>query len=237
MKFLHYVHLGLIAVFAVINGLMLYLFLLNLPYGINTFLITLAHWDKLQPQIGIVASIALAVSVGGGVLAWRMSETWKNRLLYFRRAFPHPAFDAFLTTRKQPFESKDLLAAYPEVKDGGFNAGIQIAAWTRCFSKHASAPVVINTRVHWEMLRDLYVLSLFFLIFFLLGYAANFSMPFGIAAIYVFMYGVQFIFLLLAARRVGFKMVDNVLAIGMGMDDKDQGLGGKKGGKRDRRVL
>ena len=48
----------------------------------------------------------------------------------------------------------------------------------------------------------------------------------------MFVFGAQFLFLLLAARRVGYKLVDNVLAVSLGMDDKDQGLGSGKGGRR-----
>jgi len=231
MKFLHYVHLGLIAVFAAINGLMLYLFLMILPYDINAFFVSLAHWDEFQPRIGIVSAIVLTAAMAGGWFAWRMPEVWKYRLLYFRWFSPHPAFNAFLTTRKQPFESGALLAAFPEVKDSGFKPSIQIETWKKCLTRHADVPVVINTRIHWEMLRDLYVLSLFFLILFILGYLFHLGMPFQIAGIYMFVYGAQFLFLLLSARRVGFKLVDNVLATSLGIDDKGQGLDGK-GGRR-----
>ena len=232
MKFLHYIHLGLIAVFAAINALMLFLFLMKLPYDINVFFASLAHWDEQQPRIGIVSVIVLTAAVAVGWFAWRMPEDWKYRLLYFRWFFPHPAFNAFLTTRKQPFESRALLAAFPEVKDAGFTPSIQIETWKRCLARYGDVPVVINTRLHWDMLRDLYVLSLFFLVLFILSYLALIGIPFQWAAIYVFVFGAQFLFLLLAARRVGYKLVDNVLAVSLGIDDKDQGHGSGKGGRR-----
>jgi hypothetical protein len=232
MKFLHYVHLGLIAVFAAINALMLYLFLMKLPYDIHVFFASLDHWDEQQPRIGIVSAIVLTAAMAGGWFAWRMPEDWKYRLLYFRWFFPHPAFNAFLTTRKQPFESKALLKAFPGVKDAGFSSSIQIETWKQCLDRHADVPVVINTRIHWDMLRDLYVLSLIFLILFFLGYLFLIGVPFQFVAIYMFVFGAQFLFLLLSARRVGYKLVDNVLAVSLGMDDKDQGLGSGKGGRR-----
>lgn len=232
MKFLHYVHLGLIAVFAAINALMLYLLLMKLPYDIHVFFASLDHWDEQQPRIGIVSAIVLIAAVAVGWSAWRMPEDWKYRLLFFRWLFPHPAYNAFLTTRKQPFESKALLGAFPEVKDKGFAPSIQIETWKQCHARYADVPVVINTRLHWDMLRDLYVLSLFFLVLFILSYLYLMGVPFQFVAIYMFVFGAQFLFLLLAARRVGYKLVDNVLAVSLGMDDKDQGLGSGKGGRR-----
>ena len=232
MKFLHYVHLGLIAIFAAINGLMLYLFLMKLPYDINVFFASLDHWDEQQPRIAVVSAIVLTAAMAGGWYAWRMPEEWKFRLLYFRWLFPHPAFNAFLTTRRQPFESRALLKAFPGVKDAGFKPSIQIETWKQCLSRHAAVPVVINTRLHGDMLRDLYVLSLFFLVLFILGYLSLIGVPFQFVGIYLFVFGAQFLFLLLSARRVGYKLVDNVLAVSLGIDDKDEGHGSGKGGRR-----
>ena len=82
------------------------------------------------------------------------------------------------------------------------------------------------------MLRDLYVLSLFFLVLFILGYLFLIGVPFQFVAIYMFVFGAQFIFLLLSARRVGYKLVDNVLAVSLGIDDKDEGHGSGRGGRR-----
>jgi hypothetical protein len=80
--------------------------------------------------------------------------------------------------------------------------------------------VVLNTRIHWDMLRDLYILCLYFLGFFLIGWIINMGIPFQIVAIYLFLYGTQTLFLLFAARRTGFRMVDNVLAVELGMEEE-----------------
>ncbi|MCP3869420.1 MAG: hypothetical protein GY703_15215 [Gammaproteobacteria bacterium] len=236
MKFLHYFQLWLIAVFTVINGFMFYLFLLALPYGIDSFLMTFEYWGELEPHPGIVATITLVAMATGFWLAWNLPDDWKNRLLYLRWSFPHPAFNAFLTLRKQPFENSTLLAAFPQVKDSGFSTRVQLETWHDCLSRYGDVPVVVNTRIHWSILRDLYILSLFFLILFMLSYAVNYGLPFGISAIYVFMFGVQFLFLFLAARRIGLKLVDNVLGVALGIDENSSGNKGKKG-KKDRRVI
>ncbi|MCW8905379.1 hypothetical protein, partial [Sedimenticola sp.] len=129
MKFLSFFHLALVIVFAALNGIMLYLFMLQLPYGLDPFLFSLASWDKLSPQIVYVAVICALIAVAGAVLVQRLPELWKNRLLYARSQFPHPASDAFLTTRKQPFESRDLQAKFPMVKDSGFSRRVQTEVW------------------------------------------------------------------------------------------------------------
>lgn len=227
MKFINRLHVGLIIVFSVINGFMFYLFLLGLPYGIEPFLVSLAHWDELSPYIGIAAVLAILAALGGGLLSWRLTDDWKNGLLYLRWRFAHPAHSVFLTTRRQPFESNAALAAFPEVRDAAFSARVQTEVWLRLYEKNAKVPVVMNTRVHWLMLRDVYILSLVFLLLFLVGWLVNFRMPFAVVALYLFMYGVQFIFLMLAARHVGNRFVDNVLAVELGLDE-----GGSAAGRR-----
>ncbi|MEN8176156.1 MAG: hypothetical protein ABFS23_10360, partial [Pseudomonadota bacterium] len=229
MNFSKPLHLGSIMVFALINGFIFYLFLLGLPYGIEPFLASLAHWDRLSPRIGIVAVIACLAALGGGLLPWRLPADWKNGLLYMRWHFPHPAHDVFLTTRRQPFESSVVLAALPEVRDAAFSARVQTEVWRRLYRKHAKVPLVMNTRLHWRMLRDLYILSLFFLLLFFAGWLVSYQMPFVLVALYLFMYGAQFLFLMLAARRVGCKFVDNVLAVELGL-----GEGGARAGGRDK---
>ena len=219
MNFIKRLHAGLIIVFALINGFMYYLFLLGLPYGIEPFLVSLAHWDRLSPQIGIVALVSVLAALAGGLLPWRMPEEWKNGLLYLRWRFSHPAHNVFLTTRRQPFESGAALAAFPEVRDAAFSARVQIEVWQRVYRKNAEVPVVMNTGIHWHMLRDVYVLSLFFLLLFLAGWLFNYRMPFPIVALYLFIYGVQFLFLMLAARHIGNRFVDNVLAVELGVGE------------------
>lgn len=227
MNFLKRLHLALIMLFAVINGFMLYLFLLGLPYGIEPFLVSLAHWDQLSPQIWVASVIALLAAVGGVVLARRLPPDVKNGLLYLRWRFTHPAHNVFLTTRKQPFSSNEALAAFPEVRDAAFSARVQTEVWRRLYRKHAEVPVVMNTRIHWHMLRDIYVLSVLFLLLFAGGWLVNYGIPFPVVALYLFMFGAQFLFLLLAARRVGTKFVDNVLAVELGLDDDSAESGGR----------
>ncbi len=220
MKFLSFFHIALVIIFAALNGIMLYLFMLQLPYGVDPFLFSLASWDKLSPQIVYVAAICALIAVAGAVLVQRLPEVWKNRLLYARHRYPHPASDAFLTTRKQPFESRDLQAKFPMVKDSGFSRRVQTEVWSDAYRRHGDKTVVLNTRIHWDMLRDIYILSLYFLCFFLLGWVINMGVPFQIVGIYLFLYGTQTLFLLFAARRIGFRVVDNVLALELGMQEE-----------------
>ncbi|MES9873723.1 MAG: hypothetical protein ABW116_09185 [Candidatus Sedimenticola sp. 20ELBAFRAG] len=221
MKFIKLLHEALIALFVLINGMMLYLFLLNFPYGLEPFFISLANWDKLSPQIGYVATVTVVVMVLVGVLVWRLGDEWKNRILYLRTNYAHPAFNAFLPTRKQPFETGKLLQSFPEVKDSGFNPGVQIATWLDLLRKHGDKPVVMNTRIHWQILRDLYLLALVFLGVFLIGWLFNYGIPFQIVSAYLFLFGAQFLFLLLMARKVGYRLVDNVLGVALGLDDSN----------------
>lgn len=226
MKFLSFFHLALVIIFAALNGIMLYLFMLQLPYGLDPFLFSLAAWDKLSPQIVYVAAICSLIAVAGAVLVQRLPELWKNRLLYARSQYPHPASDAFLTTRKQPFESRDLQARFPMVKDSGFSRRVQTEVWLDAYQRHNGKAVVLNTRIHWDMLRDIYILSLYFLGFFLVAWIINMGVPFQIVGIYLFLYGTQTLFLLFTARRTGFRVVDNVLALELGMEeDRSKPLG------------
>jgi len=230
MKFLSFFHLALVISFAALNGIMLYLFMLQLPFGLDPFLISLAAWDKLSPQIVYVAIICGLIAVAGTLLVQRLSDMWKNRLLYARVQYPHPANDVFLSSRKQPFEAADLQQKFSRVKDAGFSRKVQIEVWQEAYQRQSSEPVVLNTRIHWNMLRDLYVLALYFLVFFLIGWVINLGVPFQIVAIYLFLYGTQTLFLMLTARRTGYRLVDNVLALELGLGDeagKSSGRGGK----------
>jgi len=227
MKFLAFFHIALVVVFAALNGIMLYLFMLQLPYGVEPFLISLANWDKLSPQIGYVAAVCAVIAVFGAVMVQRLPEQWKNRLLYARWHFPHPSSDAFLTTRRQPFEERDLLARFPQVKDAGFSRRVQQQVWQASFRQLGDRPVVMNTRIHWDMLRDLFILCLYFLVFFAIGWLINLGVPFQIVAIYLFLFGAQALFLLFAARRTGYRLVDNVLALELGLQEEGS-LGRKR---------
>ena len=234
MKFLKAFHTTLVALFAALNGAMIYLFILQLPYGIDPFLLSLRHWDKLGPRAGVAASVGSILAVTAIMLCRKLPDEIKNRLLYMRWHFPHPASNAFLTTRKQPFESRELLEAFPAVKDAGFSRRVQTETWEAVHRRQADVPVVVNTRIHWEILRDLYLLSLLFLGGFLLAWLANPGISFNIVSAYVFLFGAQNLFLLLTARRIGFKLVDNALAVELGIEEDKGGLGKPPADKRKR---
>jgi len=232
MKSIKRLHFALIIVFAVINSFILYLFLLGLPYGIAPFLVSLAHWDQLSPRIGIVSVVVVLAALGALLLSLRLSPEVKNGLLYLRWHFTHPAHNVFLATRRQPFSSNAALDAFPEVRDAAFSARVQTEVWRRLYLKNAAVPVVMNTRIHWHMLRDVYLLSVFYLLLFGGGWLVNYDMPFNLVALYLFLYGAQFLFLMLAARRVGIKFVDNVLAVELGLGEGDSGTGSKRKRRR-----
>ena len=225
MKFLKLFHTTLVTLFATLNGVMIYLFILQFPYGIEPFLLSIRHWDKLGSRAGIAASVASILAVTAIMATRKLSSTMKNRSLYLRKEFPHPASNAFLTTRKQPFDSKQLLEAFPAVKDSGFSRRVQTETWEMVHRRQAEVPVVVNTRIHWEILRDLYLLSLLFLAAFLIAWALNAGIPFNIVSAYVFLFGAQSLFLMLTARRVGFKLVDNALAVDLGIEEDKGKLG------------
>ena len=228
MKFLNTFHKALLGFIALVNGVMLYLFLMHLPYGVTPLLLSLQHWDELSPQIQLAGLAALVMAIIGFLLPMRLSATWKDRLLYLRWQHPHPAHNAFLTTRRQPFESKQLWEAFPAVKDAAFDPEVQTRTWETLYQKHAEHRIVLNTRLHWYILRDLFVLSLMFLTAFLLGWAVNAGIPFAISSAYIFLFGAQFLFLMLLARRVGMKFVDNVLAVALGMKEDRPARKGRK---------
>ncbi len=227
MKSIKRLHLLIIVVFALVNSFILYLFLLGLPYGIEPFRASLAHWDQLSPRIGVVSVVVVLAAIGAVLLSLRLPPAVKNGLLYLRWRFTHPAYNVFLTTRRQPFTSNAALDAFPEVRDAAFSASVQTEVWRRLHSKNAAKPVVMNTRIHWHMLRDIYLLSVFYLLLFAGGWLVNHDLPFNLVALYLFLYGVQFLFLMLAARRVGLKFVDNVLAVELGLGEGASGNGGK----------
>jgi len=76
-------------------------------------------------------------------------------------------------------------------------------------------------------LRDLFILCLYFLVFFAIGWLINLGVPFQIVAIYLFLFGAQALFLLFAARRTGYRLVDNVLALELGLQEEGS-LGRKR---------
>ncbi len=228
MNFLNQLHKLLLGMFALLNGAMLYLFLLHLPYGLEALLLSMVHWSKMDNNL-LITAISFGLAAFIPIYVWGMNEVWKNRLLYMRWQFPHPAQDAFLTSRKQPFESSKLLAAFPQIKDAGFSRAKQTEVWEGLYRKYSTKTVVLNTDIHWKILRDLYCLSLMFLPPFAIAWLLTSDMPLSIATTYVFLFGAQFLFLLLAARSIGSKLVDNVLGVSIGMDREQEAKGKKRG--------
>jgi hypothetical protein len=224
-------HTHLLILFALLNGIVLYMFIMHLPFGTEAFLLSLAYWDKLSPTIEIALALGAAVAIIGVVSTKKLSEEWKNRLLYWRWRYPHPACDAFLTTRKQPFGSAELLAKFPKVKDSGFNPQVQLDTWMELYPHFRERPVIVITQGQWMIQRDLYLIASLFLMVFLLTWPINRGVPFNVAGAYVFIYGAQFLFLLFMARRVGLRFVDNLLGTALGLDDSDNGGARKKRNK------
>ena len=110
----------LLVLFAVMNGIIFYMFMMHLPFAANAFLISLAHFEALAPRSEIAAGLGVVVAIVAILVALKLGDDWKNRLLFWRWRYAHPAFDAFLNTRRQPFEASQLMAAFPAVKDSGF---------------------------------------------------------------------------------------------------------------------
>ena len=122
-----------------------------------------------------------------------------------------------------PFGSGDLAQAFPAVKDSGFDPAVQLKTWLSMHEKYFSHQVVRNTRIHWLMLRDIYLLALAFLLAFCIAWAINHDLPFQIVNVYLFLFGAQYLFLLMMARKLGYRLVDNVLGVALGLDEVQTG--------------
>lgn len=216
MKKALYFHRLLVTLYATFNAIMIYLFLLNLPFGYEPFAATLAHWNDIE-GIKMVAGAALVMAVVGLLIVAQLGAEWKNALSYFSLKLSHPACTAFMTTRRQPLDSAVLLKAYPAVKEAAFAADVQFQVWESVYRRHAKNPLVMGTRAYWHLLRDLYVLSVYYLAIFLVIWALKWGVPFVISSPYVFVFGAQALFLLISVRKVGYRFVDNVLATDIGL--------------------
>ncbi len=222
----------IVVFFAVVNALLLYMFLLQLPYDIDAFVFSLVHWPRLSPRIEIVATICfVTVLVALSLVKWLNSE-WKSRLVYFRHQNAHPGHHAFFSVKDPGFDRKPLLAAYPEVRDSAYNPQVQMRVWKRLFERHAEAPLVQGTYRSWLFLRDLYLISLVFLMVFLLAWPLNFGVPLALALSFVFIYGAQFLFLMFSARGTGTRLEYNVLAEELEMTPKGKSRAKKKRAKK-----
>lgn len=217
----------LVVLFGAINTILLYLFLLQLPYGIDAFVVSLTHWSQLSPRIEIVATIAVMTVIAALSLTKWLSSEWKSRLLYFRRQYANPGHRAFFGGKDPGFDRKPLLASYPEVRDSAYDPQVQMRVWQRLFERHAEGSLVKGTYRSWLLLRDLYIVSLVFLAVFLLAWPLNFGAPLALALSFVFIYGAQFLFLMFSARGTGTRLECNVLAEELEMRPKAK-LGEKK---------
>lgn len=204
--------------FTLVNGVTLYLFLLQLPFGPEAFIQSIEYWSQLSPRIGVVMGIAVGVTAVALVLRAGLSETWKNSLLYFKREHPHPAHQAFFGSKDSGLDLEPLNRAYPRVRDSAWDPAVQVDVWKSLFRKHATARVVSGAQSSWSLLRDLYTLSLVFLLAFLVAWPLNSGVVFAFAAPYLFVFGGQTIFLCLSARSVGWRLVVNVLGTELGME-------------------
>ena len=63
----------------------------------------------------------------------------------------------------------------------------------------------------------MYLISLVFLVAFLLAWPLNFGVPMALATSYVFIYGTQLLFLMFSARGTGMRLECNVLAEELGI--------------------
>ncbi|ROR29643.1 hypothetical protein [Inmirania thermothiophila] len=217
---------GVVAgVFVAVNGAILYLFLLQFPFGLTPFLASLRHWDRLTPRIFVAAALAAALAVVARLAVSALPERWKDRLTYWRGGEAHPARDVFFTTRRQPFDGAEAVRAFPEVKEAAFAPARQLAVWRRLEAERAAHPIVAGTRAYWLLVRDLHLLSLAVLLAFLVSWPINGALPFAVAAPYLFVFGTQYLFLLLTARRAGHRYADTVLAIALGIEP---GGGGRR---------
>ena len=207
--------------FIIVNTVLLYLFLLQLPYGMDTLVLSLRRWSDISPRIEFVAAIALSVAVITVLLLKYLDSEWKSRLVYFRRQFAHPGHRAFFGGKDPGFDRKPLYAAYPEVRDSAYNPQVQIRVWKRLFKRHAKAPLVIGTYHSWLFLRDLYLISLVFMVAFLVAWPLNFGVPVALATSYIFIYGAQLLFLMFSARGTGTRLESNVLAEELGIQSKE----------------
>lgn len=216
MKMAQYFHRLLVTLYTTFNAIMIYLFLLNLPFGYEPFAATLMHWEKIE-GIGSVATTGIVLAIAGLLIAAQLGAEWKNALSYFSIKLSHPACSVFMTTRRQPFDTAAVLKHYPAVKEAAFAADVQFQVWESIYRKHAENPLIMSTRAYWHLLRDLYVLSVFYLAIFLVIWALKWGVPFVIASPYLFVFGAQTLFLLLSVRKIGYRFVDNVLATDMGL--------------------
>ena len=111
---------------------------------------------------------------------------------------------------------------------------MQYETWQSLYRKHSGKRVVSRPRRGWLVLRDLYCMSVVFCLAFLLSWPLNVGVRFAIAAPYLFVFGAQAMFLLLGARRLGTRFVNNVLATELGLGPAPEGDRARRKQKRRR---
>ena len=203
--------------FIIVNAVLLYLFLLQLPFGMDTFVLSLRRWSDISPRTELVAAISIGVAVISVLLIKYLDSEWKSRLVYCRGRFADPGHRAFFGGKDPGFDRKPLYATYPEVRDSAYDPQVQIQVWMRLLKRHVKAPLVNGTYHSWLFLRDMYLISLVFLVAFLLAWPLNFGVPIALATSYVFIYGTQLLFLMFSARGTGMRLECNVLAEELGI--------------------
>ncbi len=206
-----------LAVFTLLNAAILYLFLLQYPFGPEAFLASLGDWSELGARVGVVLSITVGVALLAVLGTLRLGDARKNQLLYFKLRHAHPAHYAFFGGKEPGFDLTSILRTHPQVRDSAWAPEVQYETWEKLHRKHAGVRVVAGSRQTWYLLRDMYVISVLFLASFLIAWPINFGMVFALAAPYLFVYGAQTLFLLFTARSVGWQLVTNVLGTETGL--------------------
>lgn len=210
-------HIVILGIFLGLNATLLFLFLMHLPFGYEPLRLVVRGWAQASPRIDIVFALSLFLAVGGYFGLQRLPAPWKTRLLYFRYHFAHPAHGAFFSLKEPPFDRKPLLAAYPEIKEAAYHPETQFRTWRQLCDRHAKVPLVTASVAVWELLRDLYLAEALFLLAFLVSWPLNQDVNPALALSYLFLFGVQALFLLFTARGTGQRLVYNVLAVELGI--------------------
>lgn len=210
-------HRILLAVFCALNATLLFLFLMHLPFGFKPLKLAIVGWSQASPRIDIVFALVVALAVLGYHGLRRLPAEWKIPFVYFHFRNAHPGHQAFFSLKEPPFDRKPLLTAYPEVKDAAYHPEVQYRTWCKLLDKHRQVPLVAGSVTGWELLRDLYLVALTFLLAFLLSWPLNQEVNPALALSYLFLFGVQTLFLLFSTRGTGQRLVYNVLAVELGV--------------------
>jgi len=206
-------HRVLLALFCTLNGALLFLFLMHLPFGIDPLRLAIVGWAQAHPRIDIVFGIVVVLAAGSFYGLQQAAEQWKTLLLYFKARHAHPGHEAFYSLKEPPFDRKPLLKAYPEIKDSVYDPDVQFRTWCMLRDRHAATPLIASSLTVWNLLRDLYLVALLFLVAFLFGWPLNAGVNESLAFSYLFLFGVQVLFLMFSARGAARRLVYNVLAI------------------------